>query len=110
MDKDTGRVSPQFHVKFDVRFQTTLQDTTPTNWQVATGFTQKTRDSSPIAKPHDPKSGANKVNKASRRRDNTERTTTSSNNKRNRMQKSEGESNVPKSSRTTYDKTPKGNR
>ena len=41
LDRDTGLVSPQFHVKFDPLFHTTEQDKLKSNWQLKTGFTDK---------------------------------------------------------------------
>ena len=35
---ETGRVSPQFHVKFDKRFHTVLQAPIPSTWQQKAGF------------------------------------------------------------------------
>ncbi len=38
LDRTTGYVSPQFHVKVDAGFYTLRQETVPTTWQLATGF------------------------------------------------------------------------
>ena len=38
LDRATGLVSPQFHVKYDPQFQTVKQDELDSNWQIRAGF------------------------------------------------------------------------
>ena len=49
MHRNTGHVSPQFHVKFDKGFQTLSQQDLETNWQRNTFFTTSEDSSSPKA-------------------------------------------------------------
>ena len=50
MDANSGRVSPQFHVKFDVKFHTILQNKSAPQWIANAGFAnnmQTTKDDMP---------------------------------------------------------------
>ena len=38
LDRKTGLVSPQFHIKYDPSFQTTKQDKFDSTWQIKAGF------------------------------------------------------------------------
>jgi len=62
MDKDTGRVSPQFHIKYDMYFQTVMQNKIPTLWQVTTGFakvdTDKAQEDINVKPPSKKRKGA----------------------------------------------------
>ena len=42
LDRDTGLVSPQFHMKFDSQFHSVEQEKYKSNWQKKTGFTNET--------------------------------------------------------------------
>ena len=47
---DTGRVSPQFHVKFDRRFHTVIQHPIESHWQDKAGFTHEELSKPPSRK------------------------------------------------------------
>ena len=77
MDRATGLVSPQFHVKFDPSFQSVKDDNQPLTWQLKAGLvSQRESANSPMARQnqqlqpanaHDAKIGAaEKVNGTTR--------------------------------------------
>ena len=59
LDRDTGLVSPQFHVLFDNEFQTVKDDKYDSSWQIKAGFTSqrelevenRKKDSAPVIIP-----------------------------------------------------------
>ena len=44
LSRDTGLVSPQFHVRFDDSFQTVMQDKLDSIWQLKAGFVAQRED------------------------------------------------------------------
>lgn len=56
MDKDSGYVSPQFHIKVDSGFYTMEQQKVQTSWQISTGFASRTRSKRKL--PEEPQQNA----------------------------------------------------
>jgi len=51
LNVDTGRVSPQFHIKFDRRFHTVIQSPIESRWQQEAGLRSDDEDPNDTAKP-----------------------------------------------------------
>ena len=88
LNRLTGRVSPQFHVRFDNSFHSTTQLTLKTQWQNATGFeTETTHIAQPKGRPN--KGHTNKQNKAHARARAPEMSTT------NNIVNNQSKGNIP---------------
>lgn len=59
LDRETGLVSPQFHVVFDPSFQTVLEDKLDSTWQIKAGFVSQ-RELQPPQAPKTATQGTNK--------------------------------------------------
>ena len=53
MDKDTGLVSPQFHVKYDMAFDTVQQGEITCNWKIKAGFVRVVRTATRVVSATD---------------------------------------------------------